>query len=214
MFTDKFGRVHDKPTDGVNPSSNNGWYYSAVVDKLGLAVNIDMEAAKKCAEELVRHPIPVENCPPISREEIMGLAYFGALKPHHLKGWNFSPYPVPKFNLVETIKQANSCVESYRPFKLKHRNTFWQQGYSQLYRFAFSVPFSDRHFLNKCWGRYNLFWHIVHILTLRKQPENRSSRMVRYLKTGQDQESVINYFRMDHVAVEHLKEKDESGTAP
>jgi len=198
-WTDSIGRIHDKPTNGINPSSGNGWIYSAVYKKLGGELKLDDEAGKFCALNLVRNPPPYqEGQSPISRDEILGLAYLGYLKPEHLKGWSYSPYPTPKFNIIKLFKQASALVkwkETWQEKKLvlMHRNTFWKEGYDQIYRFAFSVPYSDRHFILQCWGKYNIFWHLVHKLLLRKPSTDRSGRQIRWLKTGEDLEALVNY---------------------
>jgi hypothetical protein len=200
IYTDKYGRIHDKPTDGVNHSSGNGWIYSALAVFLGVPLELDKEGAKWCAENLSRHPYVTTvgaDTSPISRDEVLGLAYLGYLKPEHLKGWSFSPFPIPSFNPIKLFKQAYSLVD-WKTKTLKHRTTFWKTGCDQIYRFAFSVPLSDRHFLNKCWGRYNPFWHLVHVLAMYKQPTHRTSRMLRFLKTGKDVDAVANYFGEGH----------------
>lgn len=195
-YTDRWGRVHDKPIKGNGKyPSNNGWLYSAVAKRLGTSIMVHASGARFCALFRVRHPD--QEAPPISRDEILALAYLGYLYPNYLDGWNFSPFPIPKFKLFDTLRQAFSLVD-WKTRTLKHRNTFWKEGYSQLYRFAFSVPFQDRHFLNQCWGKYNPFWHLIHVIAHRKKPEDRSSRLLRYLKTGQDKEAVANYFGSQH----------------
>jgi hypothetical protein len=206
-WKDSAGRIHDRPTDGENPSSDNGWLYTAVLKKLtGVKpVGLDDHSAMYCCYNLVRHPPQFTNRPyvPISRDEILGLAYLGYLKPQHLNGWNFSPYELPRLNPIKLFKQASKLVNWKETWKQKtlvlmHRNTFWQQGFDQMYRFAFSVPYSDRHFILKCWGKYNPIWHLVHIIESRKQPENRSSRQIRFLKTGKDKDAVRNYYGDEH----------------
>ena len=46
-YTDKYGRYHDKPTDGVNPSSNNGWIYTAYAKYLAPRI-VDKHEILKC----------------------------------------------------------------------------------------------------------------------------------------------------------------------
>lgn len=200
-YTDKWGRLHDKPQKvGGGYPSGNPWIYSAIAVKLGYMPVIQEGVGETCADRLVRHPDIFEygqKMSPISRDEILGLAYLGYLKPEHLDGWNYSPFPLPKFSLFDTLRQAYNLVD-WKTRTLKHRTTFWKEGYSQIYRFAFSVPFQDRHFLNQQWGRYNPIWHLIHVLAHRKQPEHRTSRLLRYLKTGQDKEAVANYFESQH----------------
>lgn len=207
-YTDVIGRIHDKPAVEGKPSSNNGFLYTAVAKKLGLPVRVDDTAATICAIDRRRHPKYLDiQAPPISRDEVLGLAILGYTDHRVLNTWNFSPYKLPKFNLFKLLRQANDNVESYFPFKLKHRNHFWQNGHDQLYRFAFMVPFSDRHAILKANFKYSYFWHLVHIVTNFSQPEHRSSRLVRFVKTGKDIQAVPNYFGPAHPLSEHVNAK-------
>lgn len=149
-YFDKWGRLHQKLCTDGDPAGNNGWIYTAYYNKLN---NIkEVEHLRECFEACIRngafhrHPPEVSSKVPMSRDEILGAAFLGFLKPHHLNGWNFSPFPLPKFNLFKAIKQLR---EAYG----KHRNHFWQNGLDQIYHFAFSVPLQDRAFLLECWGK-------------------------------------------------------------
>lgn len=154
-YVDKYGMYHDRPCKNGEPSSNNGWIYTAYAFKLGLIVDRDLVAVtfSKCVIPKDNHLIrtPYRDCPPISRDEILGMAALGFLKPNHLNGWSFSPFKLPKFSLIKTIKQ-------FLELRGKHRNYFWQNNMDQIYRFAFSVPLQDRHFILKTWGKFNLFY--------------------------------------------------------
>lgn len=173
-YVDKWGRYHHKPVTPTNIyPSNNGWIYTAYAAKAGLPV--DMNKLQICFENckkvvngkvtLLRHPIGYK-VGPTSRDEILGMAALGFLKPEHLDGWNFSPFPIPKFNLIETLKQ-------FWEIKDKHRNYFWQNNLTQVYRFAFSVPLSDRHFILKKWGKFNIFYWIIATLDgILSKPDN------------------------------------------
>ena len=130
---------------------------------------------------------PSKENPPISRDEILGMAHFGFLKPHHLYGWNFSPYEIPKFSLVKLIKQLMEL-------RGKNRNYFWQNNLDQIYRFAFSVPLSDRHFILKKWGKFNLFyWAVAKIDSLLPVKNG-----IGWLKYDKDIEKMREEFPLDH----------------
>jgi hypothetical protein len=195
-YMDRYGRVHDEITTNESASSNNGWLFTAVAHKLGADLNIDPVAARWCVEKKERHPFESKT-PPISRDEVLGLVALGFMTKKDLKDWNFSPYKVPKFSLQNLLLQAIKLVD-WKKLKLKHRNTFWKEGYDQIYRFAFSVPLSDRHFILKKSGKYNFFYHMIHIAAHFKQPSDRSARLLRFLKTGKDRAAVLNYFGPDH----------------
>jgi hypothetical protein len=152
-YFDKFGRLHHKLCVNGEPSGNNGWIYSAYFHKAGGSLNSVLlnECFRDCVKRhsdgqlyTNRHPDGYSNVPQ-SRDEILGLAALGFLHPMHLNGWSFSPYPIPPFSLKTLIKQVLEL-------RGKHRNHFWQNGLSQIYRFAFSVPLQDRAFLLECFG--------------------------------------------------------------
>lgn len=156
-YRDKYDRFHNKPVTAKDEyPCNNAWIYTSYVLKTGIYLYKPQH--KECYEacsikmqtrtELLRNP--GKSLPPVSRDEILGMSYLKVLRPEHLQGWNFSPYPMPKFNLFKLISQL---VEA----RGKHRNHFWQNNLDQIYRFAFSVPFSDRHFLLKNWGKFQSF---------------------------------------------------------
>ena len=196
-FTDKYGRVHDQEVENGNPSSDNGWLYSAVYKKLGGQLSLDLDSVRICVENLQRHPEKVEerNEVPISRDEILGLAYLGYLKPEHLDGWNFSPYKNEPFNLIKFVKQSLELVESFYPFELKHRTYFWEHNLKQINHVAFMVPLQDRHFILKQWGQYNMFYHLIHEIDSIIPSFDRSSRQIKFLKTGKDIQSVFYYYQ-------------------
>jgi hypothetical protein len=148
-YQDQWGRYHDKPCKDGEPSSGNGWIYSAYAAKAGLPLNDTLlnECFRDCIAKredgkvcFTRHPEGRFTEVPISRDEILGMAALGLLRKGHLNGWSFSPYPLPRFRLIMLIKQAK---EAYG----KHRNYLWLNGLQQLYRFAYSVPLQDRYFL-------------------------------------------------------------------
>lgn len=179
-YFDKWGRLHHKPCKYGEPSSNNGWIYTAYADKCGIKLDDFMLGVcfRACNDKgvLRRHPPIVESNVPISRDEILGMAALGFLKPEHLDGWNFSPYPIPKFSLLKTVQQV---IE----LKDKHRNYFWQNNLDQIYRFAFSVPISDRHFILQKWGKFNIiYWAIAKLDSLISTPSNG----IHWLKYGGD----------------------------
>lgn len=200
-YQDQWTRYHDKPTDGINPSSNNGAIYTAYAVKLGLPVNETLlyECFKDCVKQrsdgqLYTIRSPDKLTPPQSRDEILGMAALGFLQPCHLDGWSFSPYSIPKFSVVELIKQV---IE----LKGQHRNYFWKNNLDQIYRFAFSVPIQDRAFILECWGetkslRY-LFYKGVALLDSKfGTPKNG----IPWLKYGGDERKKImqKEFSEDH----------------
>lgn len=197
-YFDKWDRLHHKPCINGESSSNNGWIYTAYLDKL--IGGVVKDKLRICFEGCFRngafhrHPISVKSLVPNSRDEILGAASLGLLLPAHLNGWSFSPYPIPSFNLKTLIKQV-------KELRGKHRNYFWQNNLDQIFRFAFSVPLQDRAFLLECWGetkslRYFFYKGIAMIDAKFAKPKNG----IHWLKYGGEERKKImqSEFPEDH----------------
>lgn len=194
-YYDKYGRIHHKYCINGEPSSNNGWIYTAYAAKIGIQLdNIKLSVCmSKCRipgnpPHLIRSPD--KSLPPMSRDEILGFSALGLLQPEDLQGWNFSPYPIPRFNPIKLAQQ----LWDLRPSLNRHRNYFWQNNLDQMYRFAFSVPLSDRHFILQQFGKFNLiYWAIAKIDSMIGKPSG-----IGYLKYGKSLEGMQEEFPEDH----------------
>lgn len=214
-YQDKYGRFHHKPvTEKDLVPSNNGWIYTAYAEKVGIKLNYFQlqECFKGCLIQLSgRFEIlrsPGKSLPPISRDEILGLVHLGLLKPGHLNGWNYSPFPLPKFSLFKLIPQL---VQLY---KNRHdRNYFWKNNLDQIYRFAFSVPLVDRHYINQRWGEFcPVYWLIAKI-----DSKFGKESGIRYLKYATDKseplgpkdlefaKAMVEEFPVDHPIRQEVK---------
>lgn len=200
-FQDMWTRFHDKPTDGVLASSNNGYIYTAYKHKLSGILVPDYIKLSRCFELCVvkgkfvqRSPGKV--APPMSRDEILGAASLGLLKPKHLNGWNFSPYAIPKLNLFTLCKQLVPLIKNRGD-----RNYFWKNNLDQIYRFAFSVNIVDRAFVLKQWGELklykpsHLFYTVVAFLDKVKPGEKNG---ISWLKYGGNKSNMLKEFGADH----------------
>lgn len=191
-YQDRYGRYHHKPCIDGEPSSNNGWLYTAYARKLGLP--LDFPKLVDCSRKCALHPFyprfnrsPGKENPPASRDEVLGLVELGILVYAKDGSWNFSPRPIPRFNLLRLIGDI-------REAKGQHRNYFWENNLDQLYRFAFSVPLTDRHYCLKKSNKFNLFyWAIAKIDSLSSK---RSG--IRYLKYDKDLAAMLEEFPEDH----------------
>ncbi len=197
-YRDKFGMYHDKLVIDEQPSSNNGWICTAYAQKAKLPYSkvLVNHTFRKCKVRNTKFPnnlylirTPHKATLPINREEILGMASLGFLKPHHLNGWSFSPYPIPKFSLIKTIKQLMKI-------KNKSKNYFWQNNMDQLYRFLFSVPIQDRHFMLTKWGKFNILYWVVDRLDRFIKPKNG----IDWLKYGGEARKKVmqSQFPFDH----------------
>jgi hypothetical protein len=217
-YKDSYGRFHHKPVTSENPiPSNNGWIYTAYAEKVG--VPVDKQALQNCADEcrvwkngfMAFYRSPGKEFPPQSRDEILGLASLGLLHPNlsEHKNWNFSPTPLPKFSLGKFLKQLwqlRPSIETQYTFEdgvdvpvcsklvWKHRNYFWQNNLDQLYRFAFSVPVVDRHFILQKWGKKNYFYAAIAYIDSKLGKHSG----IRFLKYGKSKEAMAKEFPADH----------------
>lgn len=194
IYQDKYGRYHDRPLrfEGDFPC-NNAWLYTAFAKKLGLKLPVLLPAI---VDSLIyighgrwsytRHPWfnpakPEDQTPPISRDEILGLAYLCKDTSKQVASnprWNFAPYELPKFNPLTLIKQLAGLVG-------KHRNTLWQERprFDQVYWLAFMVPIQDRAFILRCAGlEVPWFYRLVEWADKKRKPKDQSATFIRWLK--------------------------------
>lgn len=215
-YYDKYSRLHHKHCKDGEPSSNNSWLYTAYEDKLApiksdrlLEIAFCFRQCKQVDPETGRLYLirsPCKDLPPMSRDEILGLAQLGFLKPKHLQDWNFSPYPIPKFNPIKLVQQLwqlspdlHSDGTGGYELVYKHRNYFWENKLDQIYRFAFSVPLVDRNFILQTWGKFNpIYWAIAKVDSLFGKPSG-----IRWLKYGKSLEAMQEEFPMDHPLRNH-----------
>lgn len=206
-YIDAYGRYHDKIVTESNPSpSNNGWLYTAYAAKAGLPVNMRTlgPAFNDCRvgdKILLRSPGILT--PPISRDEILGMVALGLLKPKKDAsiGWVYSPYLLPKFSFTKLLAQLwklkpEVSFTKQFPFMAitpKHRNYFWENNLDQIYRFAFSVPLVDRHFILQKWGKYSPIYHLI-----AKIDSLGAASGLKYLKYGKSAEAMVKEFPVDH----------------
>ena len=203
-YQDRLGFFHDKAVqhDGT-PSSNNGIFYTAIAHKLGIVKELTSEQRAilaDCASRKIRYPDRFELNVPLSREEAMALEYFG-----FNLGWYFHHTGPAKFNLWLFLIQAFHCFDPHHG-GLKHRNTAWQNHFTQIYRVMFMSPYQDRSTILKFRGKFNLFYWLIHLVAHIGQPEHRSSRLLRWVKTNKDIDAIANYFTPDHPFVARVKE--------
>lgn len=195
-YIDRYGRYHHKPCNKEQPSSNNGWIYTAYADKLGLPVNNSdlRDCFNQCLNErnifVLRSP--GKGLPPMSRDEVLGATALGLLKEENLDGWSFSPRPIPRFNPFKLLAQLWEV-------RGKHRNYFWENNLDQLYRFAFSVPIQDRDFiLDNTNKKVNVFAALFYsaVATIDKMLNKPSG--ITWLKYDKGLEEMKKEFPADH----------------
>ena len=198
-YVDKYGLYNVKPVgpDG-EPTGNDGAIITAYAKKAGLPVD-KIQFHLFLGKLKVSNGFPVERLPgketPYpSRDFLLGITAmdFGSPEFMRSKKWNFSPLPLPKFNLIAFIIQALACIG-------EHRNFFWEHELRQIYRVAFMVPFQDRAFYWRGEWPGLLYWMIAWVD--KKLPGgNNSSKLIRWLKYDitPDLKVFVEYFGEDH----------------
>lgn len=227
-YIDSYSRYHNKPITDSDPyPCNNAWIFTSYAKKLGLIV--DMNKLGQCfnlcridSETLVRNPDDsIEKNVPISRDEIIGMVALGVLKPRLVR-WNFSPFPLPKFSAVQLAKQLYelrpSLIKTYRDtippipkysLEFKHRNYFWQNKLDQIYRFAFSVPLQDRHFMLKCWDKFQWYnpVHVFYATVSKVDSMLPKKSAIKWLKYGgeENKAKLLEEFPEDHQIIQRIR---------
>lgn len=164
-YQDRFTRFHDKPTDGRNPSSNNGFIYTAysrhIVPDMSNIVKLT-SCLSKCTVDLSKFQInrnPNDPTPPNSRDEVMGIlsiykdspygnTLYRMLKDNH---WNFCNLPEYEKKPLN-FKRIYKAVKSLYKIRKEHRNTVWKENIIEAYPLAFRLPPSDIYYLKRLYG--------------------------------------------------------------
>lgn len=146
----KYGLYHDKPVKDGEPSSNNGWIYTAYAKALGfpLPINIDydslfMDCKTEESSNFIRNRLPKKEEPPVSRDEIIGM-HVMANDVCFLLGNLYSWY------LVKRVWEKYSIIQSIKALwkiRKKHRNYVWKNKVYPAYKLAFKLMPHDRYFI-------------------------------------------------------------------
>lgn len=148
----RYGLYHDKPMRlDNNPSSNNGWIYTAYGQKLGHRYGLIAETFEKCKldENASRlyfiSRLPDKLYPPISRDEILGLVSLG-----------FDPLEYG-WAMYREIHKPNYwlAIKTLWKIRKEHRNTVWEQSHVEGFCIAFKLWFHDRYYINKMQNKCN-----------------------------------------------------------
>lgn len=224
QYTDKYGRYHDKPTDGVKPSSNNGWIYTAYAKQLDLP--IDMVKLQECYKGcLVKNSMfykidrtPDKPTPPISRDEIIGLASLGLLNYQKLADQHHVFCNLPDMK-PKKLSEINWFKALHQLWKLrnKNRNEVWQQeGYKEAQQIAFRLRPDDTYYIKRLYSTKptlfeKVFFHVSSFFT--RRGDSNSTKNIDMLQRHDlgkkiDSEkmlsSYIPYFGADHAFVKRL----------
>lgn len=155
----KYGLYHDKPVIEKEPSSNNGWIYTAYAKAIGLPISyIKMaQTFKDCvANNRIINRLPGKKIPPLSRDEVIGMYYLGMLSYSYLKSNHFVYHGYGKPVNLKTIKEILSGLTTLAIITMikgkHHRNNFWKYDIKAMYQLAYRLNPADVYWLKKCEG--------------------------------------------------------------
>lgn len=236
---DKWTRMHDKPTNGIDPSSNNGFIYSAytmhVAPELIIKPRI-IDCVNKCtvnAFEFKYNRSPNKITPPFSRDEVMGLLslfkdtdygmeLYKRLKANHWNFCNFKYYQKEPLTLDKILTAADALYE----IRNEHRNHVWQTSRKEAYCLAFRLPPSDIYYVKKLYGDEPSILETIAFYAETIQARYRgtkSTRMISWLKVmdlaysgilfgyfrENEKQLFLDYFGKDHVLSKIIVDKDQ-----
>jgi len=183
-YFDKYGRVHDKPVTESNPCPcNNAWLYTAFLCKLDYSRTYQDEPLNFCAYHLTRHPLDFvnETKSPMSRDEILGMAYLDMFAARRFINKNFwMTNDLPKFELFGFIEQLIELIKNN-----DNRNYWWKNNLDQMKFLTMRLPLQDRAFIYRTAGlKAPLFYVLYEKLSNIKKPKGYSSEHLAFLKTN------------------------------
>jgi hypothetical protein len=156
QYQDKWTRFHNKPTNGIDYSSNNGWIYSAYAKHL-VPDMLDRDLLKECYGSCIKSANPVmidrspgQLTPPFSKDEVLGCVSLGFLKNKQLEksSYNFCNLPT-EFNRRLTFSSFIKAAKILFKIRKEHRNYIWQNRLAEAYSLAFKLPPEDIYYVKK-----------------------------------------------------------------
>ena len=208
----KHGLYHDKPVVDGEPSSNNGWIYTAFAYHLGFEIGtVDHKTFDTCFEYydyFFIKRLPDKRFPPMSRDEFLGMVSCGFNPIRH--GW-YMFNPMYKINYLKAIKVLWSI-------RKEHRNYVWQNTWVVAYPLAFKLWWHDRYYINTMrntdptifqWIMFQLYAMTTilqsnisakNVLWLQLSDLESQSVMARFwLKFINQKKNFMKYFGKDHM---------------
>ena len=222
-FQCKYGLFHDKPCINNEPRSNNGWIYTAQ-SKYAMGIKYEPEDYYPLWRKCFRYDhviywidrLPGKLLPPISRDEIIGMASLGlpiAGVLDHNKNWMLYNEEVTKnIPFLDTLK-------SLWAIRNMHRNFFWQEEILEIFPISMKVFPHDRYYLKKLSGiktdalEYFLFYLYAFSIIFRGsageqnllylQLKDMGSYLCRFIPY---RKNMLKYFGPGHIFNGHLRE--------
>lgn len=157
----KYGLYHDKKVINGEPSSNNGWIYTAYGLKLFGEVYIESNTFNECyqsTQDFMRiDRLPNKRTPPLSIDEVIGMVSLGVLNADMLEAYDWYMYgdirAYKKIRWIDSIKEAWRC-------RKQHRNYWWKRNNIKMAKLACKIMPWHKAYIK---GKPNL-WFALHVI--------------------------------------------------
>jgi hypothetical protein len=216
---------HHKPVVNGDPSSNNGYIYTAYSKYLApntLDRHRIIARFVKCTKSLDPVKItrlPGMETPPLSKDEIIGMVSLGLISDSELSRshYNFCSQDIA-FERKLSLKSIFGAVKALFKIRKEHRNYVWENRIVEAYPLAFRLPPEDIYYVQKYSGvspsllNTTIFYANMAMVWAKG---DKSSRMMLFLKLNDlghpfrklipYKKWVRDYFPADHPFVRFLK---------
>lgn len=159
IYQDNHTFYHDRPTQNGEPSSNNGFIYTAYSKYLAPDTTSQKAIEQRFENCMVQYsPLKVDRLPgkiepPISKDEIIGMVSLGLLNARILEKshWNYcnvrdyEPKPL-------SIGRVFRAVKSLWKIRKEHRNYVWENDMKEAYCLAYYLMPQHRYYVKKMSG--------------------------------------------------------------
>lgn len=191
-YQDKNTMWHDKICNKGEPSSNNGWIYSAYAKYLAPCTTDRLKLLNthiKCIENtkpLQINRLPGKSRPPMSKDEIIGMVSLGLVDDLELRQnhYNFANIG-GSFDRKLSIPNVIKAIKILYRIRKEHRNYVWENNLVDAYPLTFRLAPEDIYYVRKKAGEsagiFNtIVFYINALMTYFKG--NKSARMMLWLK--------------------------------
>lgn len=192
VYQDSDTFYHDKQVINGQPSSNNGYIYTAYSKYLAPDTTDRHKLLArflKCTKSL--DPVKIDRLPqmatpPCSKDEIIGMVSLGLISDYELSRshYNFCNLDTP-FERKLSLKSIFGAVRALYKIRNEHRNYVWKNKVIAGYPLAFRLPPEDIYYVQKYAGNkpglFNtIMFYLATLSTFIKG--DKSSRMMLFLK--------------------------------
>lgn len=191
-YQDKDTFWHDKPSKDGNPSSNNGFIYTAYAKYLApyttdyTKVKARFDKCVKSLDPLRITRLPGQEEPPTSKDEIIGMVSLGLLSDYDLRSnyYNYCSLDVD-FERKLSLKSFWRAVKSLWGIRKEHRNHVWQNNMVETYCLAYKLTPNHIYYVRRMAGKSagvipTVHFYLNALFTYFKG--KRYSRMILWLK--------------------------------